>query len=335
MATASRGILPEMKHGGLRSVQRVELRGASATAAALLFVAVAACDPRARSGGKSQLGGRLSGEFESCAATTQCRAGLRCVDNECRRGRHSVVGDYYAAIGRAAMSRHDVAGAIDAYNRAVNQYEADKVKPPPDLYCAQGHALVAARTDPKQAELAARELHRCILGVPAGSALYRGALDDLADLADLGLEPLTLARNKVADAYLTRPPKRPSLSNLAIKASGDAHTHSRTYKKFLTLLESSATKQKLAPCWTAHWKATQKTSMSVTLPFRYRSRIDDYGDFNGAELSIESSSSPQQGAEAAATKCVRGVLATVAQDYARHGGEGSWRAPITITLGGK
>ena len=139
------------------------------TAFALLAVLVlGGCDSRAKAsdpGGRSE---SKSKEYESCGASMHCADDLRCFDNACRRAARSTVGDYFAALGAQLRSKGELEAAVDAYNRALGHYDSEKIALPPDVDCAYGATLAAARTKKEHAELGARVLHRCLLAVPAG-----------------------------------------------------------------------------------------------------------------------------------------------------------------------
>src|SRR5690606_7966858 len=144
-------------------------------------------------------------EHETCARSADCASGLRCFDGTCRRTDQSVLGELHASIGDRALTSGDAAEAAEAYGAAVAQYEKEKLAPPADLLCAQGRALLQERgAAPRRLGIAARLLHRCLLGAPAGSSLRDRALDALATLTEHGLDPALIARAEPADAYLTR-----------------------------------------------------------------------------------------------------------------------------------
>src|ERR1044071_420175 len=151
----------------------------------LVLCLVTACDSHATASDPQSGGGRAEQkgrEYESCSATLHCQDELRCFDGMCRRAKRSNVGDYYAALGALQRTRGDMEAAIASYAQALAHYDADKAAGnlPPDVDCAYGATLAAARAKKEHAELAARVLHRCILSVPVGSALRDGALANLA-----------------------------------------------------------------------------------------------------------------------------------------------------------
>jgi len=308
----------------------------------LVFVALAAsvalavaCDPRAKAGNAAKGGGsgsQLSTEYESCTSSLECVPGLRCADEVCRSPKTSIVADYHAAVGRRALAEGKVDTAIAEYVEAVNQYKADdNVDVPVSLYCEQGAALVQARRNPEHAELAARVLHRCVLGTPNGSALRRRALDDLALLGDVGLDPLLLARAEPGDRYLTKAPKKPPTDSLRVTITGDVRTSSRSYQTFVTQMQSPAVRDMLAPCWEQYWKATSKTSLAVTVPLKHRFYEGVYESQDGYKLVVGDAAAPADAALAAATMCVSAAMNDFAKDF--KGGSGSWGGDVIITIG--
>src|SRR5262249_13707696 len=98
-------------------------------------------------------------EYESCSASAFCQDDLRCFEHVCRRTARSAVGDYYGALGGLLRAKGDLEGAVDAYNHALGHYDSEKIALPPDVDCAYGAALVAAKRTKEHAELGARVLH--------------------------------------------------------------------------------------------------------------------------------------------------------------------------------
>ncbi|HEY0191451.1 MAG TPA: hypothetical protein VGC42_10050, partial [Kofleriaceae bacterium] len=185
--------------------------------AVVLLAVVAGCDSRATAsdphGGRGEARSR---ELETCAASAQCADELRCFDQVCKRTARSTVGDFYAASGARKRSKGDLEGAIADLAQAVGRYDSEKLALPPDLDCAYGQALVAARSSKEHAELGARVLHRCVLATPAGSRLRDQALAELAELTDAGFDPAVLGSGKLADVYLTRQPSRPAADKVGV-----------------------------------------------------------------------------------------------------------------------
>jgi len=129
----------------------------------------AGCDSRATASDPASVRpAQRSREFESCGQAADCQDDLRCFERTCRRTARSTIGDYYAAAGALARSRGDLEAAIASYFQALAHYDAEKLALPPDVDCAYGATLAAARARKDHAELGSRVLHRCVLAVPVG-----------------------------------------------------------------------------------------------------------------------------------------------------------------------
>jgi hypothetical protein len=299
----------------------------------LAFALAAACDGKAKSeqvpgaAAPSQVSSR---SMESCARSADCLDGLRCVDQRCATIERSAVGDQLAAAGRDALARGDAGKAAEYYLQAVAKYEAEVLEPPADLYCEQGKALTALRMDKQKAEAAARVLHRCLLAVPPGSRLARGAHDSLAKLMQVGLDPELLSRKEPADLYLTKEPSQPSLDKLPYKVTGDSKNRRKSHAAVIEALSEEATKSLLGPCWEANWKATQKKTLEVTLPVSYRFILDEDDEaLDRAVLEVEDSKSPGE-----AASCVKQVVTERLAAVAKASREDTrWKATITVHLG--
>jgi hypothetical protein len=285
------------------------------TSRAALAVAVAAaiggCDSRAKA--SDPQGGRAeskSKEYESCGASMHCQDDLRCFDNVCRRTARSAVGDYYAALGAQLKGKGELAAAIDAYNKALGHYDSEKIALPPDIDCAFGSALAAAKTNKEHAELGARVLHRCMLAVPVGSALRRQALADLAGLADVGLEPLTLGRTQLADAYLTHAPQKPSTDKLQVTITPTPPVDKKTFPLVIQRLSDPDMKTAFIACWDAYNAASKKDAMTVSIGVKWAyyqnpDYPDDPGNFAG---KLEPAGAMPPGPDATADQCVRAAV---------------------------
>jgi hypothetical protein len=229
-------------------------------------------DPQAAAPGSEQ----KSREFESCGATVHCADQLRCFGSVCRRTVRSVVGDFYAALGTGLRSRGKGVDAVKAYADGVERYEADKVPLPPDVDCAYGSALAAGKGKKEQGELAARVLHRCLLAVPPGSALYSQALSDLATLVDVGLDPSVLAKPQ-ADLYLSKAPLRKTAEAVVIVATANPVPSGKSFGVVLDRIGQADLRGPLLACWDAHSAATQRDDLTVTfgLKAKYVSEYED------------------------------------------------------------
>jgi hypothetical protein len=272
----------------------------------------AGCDSKATASDPQKDGARppeqKSREYESCGATLHCMDNLRCFDQVCRRTARSAVGDYQAAAGALARSKGDAEAAIAAYDQAVKQYQAEKLEVPPDLDCAFGAALAAGRARRETGELAARVLHRCVLAVPSGSSLRDRAMSQLATLAEVGLDPLALGGTKLADAYLTKAPQRPSTDKLVVSVTASPSTSSKSYALVSGKLAEPELKGPLVACWEAYTAASKKEALAVTLPIKVAYIASEYEDEPGAWVTKVPAAAGLAGPEAAADACVRQVV---------------------------
>lgn len=270
--------------------------------AGLTLCVLFACDSRATaSDPAAQRAEQRSKEYESCSASGDCQDSLRCLDHICSRSGRSIVGDYYVAHGIAARADGRVDVAVASFATAVGQYEAEKVPVPPDVDCAYGGALAAAKANPELAERAARVLHRCVLAVPPGS-LRNAALAELASLADAGLDPLLLGATKPADRYLTKGPTRPATDKLAVTVAAKPTPGGKGWAKLAEKLDSEA-RAGLIECWGKHYDATKQPSLAVTLGLKIAFLTNPDYEGEGAWLVKLDPASPS-GDDA----CVHGVI---------------------------
>jgi hypothetical protein len=281
---------------------------------ALLATAVVACwaagcDTRVTASDSGGRADQKSREYESCAASAQCQDDLRCFDHTCRRTARSTVGDYYAAAGAYARGKGDLEAAIASYAQALAHYDADKLGVPPDVDCAYGAALAAARSNKDHAELAARVLHRCVLAVPAGSRLRDQALGELAALGDVGLDPVLLGASKLADRYLTRAPTRPAADKLAISVTPTPVPAGKSYPLIPDKLGSAELRPALVACWEAYSAATHRDALTVTIGLKSVYTPSEYEDEPGTfVVKLDPPVAPAGGPDAAADACVRQVV---------------------------
>jgi hypothetical protein len=277
-----------------------------------LLLLLAACDTKATAS-DPQIGGGAraeakSKEYESCGATMHCGENLRCFDNTCRRIARSAIGDYYAAVGAAALQRGETEPAIAAFAQAINQYEADKSagSAPPDIDCQYGAALAAGKAKKENAELAARVLHRCVLAVPVGSSLRFAAMERLATLEGNGLDPVHLGAGKTADLYLTKAAARPSSDKLSITFSSNPEVK-KSWAAIQEKLGAADQRAAFVACWEAHFAATKKDELTVTIGVKssfYQSEYED--DPARWVVKIEAPTSVEP-----AEACVRNVVEPV------------------------
>jgi hypothetical protein len=270
----------------------------------------AACDSRASA--TDPAGGRAdqkSKEYESCAASAQCQDDLRCLEHSCRRTARSTVGDYYAAAGALARGRGELEAAIADYAQALGHYDAEKLALPPDIDCAYGAALAAARASKAHAELGARVLHRCVLAVPAGCRLREQALIDLAGLADAGLDPVLLGAGKLADLYLTKSPARPTADKVAVVITPTPVPTGKSYALVPDKLKEGDVRGALVACWDAYASASKKEALTVTIGVKSSYVPSEYEDEPGSfVIKLEPPGPMPPGPDGTADGCVRQVL---------------------------
>jgi hypothetical protein len=277
------------------------------------FVAFAAlvaigCDTRATaSDPAASRGEQKSKEYESCGASTQCADELRCFEHVCRRTARSTVGDYYAAAGALARGRGDLETAVAGYAQALGHYDAEKIALPPDVDCAYGAALAAARAKKEHAELGSRVLHRCVLAVPVGSRLREQALAELATLAEAGLDPVLLGANKLADLYLTKGPARPTADKLAVTITPTPMPTGKTYALIPDKINAPEIHAALVACWDAFSSASKKDSLTVAIGVKSSFIPSEYEDEPGTfVVKLDPAVAlPAGSPEAAADNCVR------------------------------
>ena len=305
--------------------------GTTSRAFVLLAVAAFGCDSRAKASDPQGGGAESkSKEYESCGASMHCQDDLRCFDHTCRRTARSAVGDYYAALGTQLRARGELPAAIDAFNKALGHYDSEKIALPPDVDCAYGTTLAAARAKKEHAELAARVLHRCVLAVPASSVLRERAMLDLATLTEAGLDPLALGRTSLADVYLTRAPQKPSSDKLSINITPNPPVDKKTFPLITDRLAQPDLKPALIACWDAYNQATKKDAMTVAIGLKSGYVASEYEDEPGKYvLKIEPAAAPA-GPDAAAEQCVRAVAEPAIKGVS--GIRDSFQTKVTITV---
>jgi hypothetical protein len=276
----------------------------------------AGCDSRAKAsdppGARAE---QKSKELESCGASMHCQDELRCFDHVCKRTTRSAVGDYFAALGASQRAKGDLEGAVDSYNRALGHYDSEKIPLPPDVDCAYGTALAAAKAKKEHAELGARVLHRCILAVPVGSQLRDRALADLATLADAGLDPLTLGRTALADVYLTRSAASPATDKLTVDVKANPAPTGKTYSVIPDKLAEPDIRGALVACWQAYNAASHKDVLTATIGLKVSYIASEYEDETGAfSIKIDPAVALPQGPEQSADACVRAVVEPAIKD---------------------
>lgn len=301
----------------------------------LILAAAAACDPAVRT--ESRAGAPPSSELrsrelETCSRSADCAAELRCVESVCRAAKGPVVAEIEAARGDRALAAGRAREAADAYGVAVNRFEKEKVTPPVEILCNQGHAMVADLGD--RGSQAAGALHRCLLGAPAGSELRRRALGDVAALVELGLDPQLMARPEPADDYPLQAPKPPAADALEVKIAVQSRSRAGSLKRFQRLLESRPeVRAALIGCWNVHREATKKSEMAVTIAYRYGFDLDALDDLDHSWIRSAEADPPADPQLADATRCVRDALDPLTSAEGRKMAEQArWDAAVTFTV---
>jgi hypothetical protein len=272
----------------------------------ILIALFAACDSKATAS-DPQGGARAeqkSREYESCGASLHCQDNLRCFEGTCRRVARSAVGDYYAAVGAATRNKGELEASIAAYAQALGQYDAEKVPLPPEIDCAYGVTLAAAKGKKENAELAARVLHRCVLAVPVGSRLREQAFVHLATLDDTGLDPLLLGASKLADVYLTKAPAGPKTDKLVVTVTANPQP-AKSFQPISDRLASADLRPGMIACWEAYHNATKKDALAVTVPVKSGFVPGEYDDDPGTY--VQKFEAVAAGADASET-CIRNVV---------------------------
>ena len=275
----------------------------------VLLSLAAACDSKATASDPQSAGTRpeqKSKEYESCGASMHCADELRCFDHVCRRTARSTVGDLQAARGAQLKAKGDLEGAISAYTAALGHYDSEKVPLPPDVDCAYGSALAAAKGNKDHAELGARVLHRCVLAVPSASPLRDKALAELAHLVDSGLDPLLLGGAKTADLYLTKGPAKPPTEKLSVNVAATP----QPAKTMPAIVEAiGAQRSGLVTCWETFHAASKKSDMTVNIDVKNGYVASEYDDVAGTwVLKFQPTTAPAGTPDAAADTCVRSLV---------------------------
>jgi hypothetical protein len=290
---------------------------------------LAACDTRAQPAAAAVGGGpvmdpeRLSKELETCSRTADCAEGLRCFDEECRRTDRNMQGDYLAALAADSAGVGKVDAALDQYAAAAKAYDG---KPPVDIDCAYGGALVDARADKEKAELAARVLHRCVQVAPAGSPLRDAALRQIALLDENGFDPAHLDKNEPADVYLSRAAKAPEKTELTLDVKASPEPTAKTWPPTLAAIQGA--KSALEACWKANNAATKAEALAVSLPVKTQYHDSGYDDEPGyVTIQLDPKAAP---AASPGEQCVRDAVTAAVKGV--KGGGGEWTATVVVTV---
>ncbi len=296
-----------------------------------MIAALPACDSRAKASDPQARAESRSKEYEGCGASVDCAEGLRCFDRMCRRTARSTVGDYFAALGTQLRAKGELNAAIDAYNRALGHYDTEKLALPPDIDCAYGSALAAARTKKENAELGARVLHRCVLALPPGGALRERALADLALIGEAGLDPLTLGRTQLADVYLTRAPQKPATDKLQVTVTPLPAIDKKTFPLIPARIMQPDLRGALIACWETYNQATRKTALATSIGVTSKYHPSEYDDEPGRySMKIEPAVAMPAGPQASADECVRAAIEPALEGI--KGVRDSFSTRLTITV---
>jgi hypothetical protein len=219
------------------------------------------------------------------------------------------VGDYFAALGAQLKKSGDTEGSIDAYNRALGHYDSEHIALPPDVDCAYGAALAAGKAKKEHAELGAHVLHRCVLAVPVGSRLREQALESLATLGDVGLDPLTLGGAKLADVYLTRAPQKPATDKLTVAVAANPQPAGKSYQLIPDKLAEPDMRAALVACWDAYNAAVHKDALAVSIGLKSSYAASEYEDEAGVfSTRLDPPVTMPAGPDASADQCVRAAV---------------------------
>ncbi len=274
------------------------MRSTAALAPLVALVLAAACDTRATaSNSGAAVPERPSAELESCGATADCAAGLRCFERTCVRDARSTLGDYLAARGARAATAE---AAIADYAEALATYESEKLTVPADLDCAYGRVLARAKGKVEKAELAARVLHRCLLAVPVGSTLRDEALAALTELDGVGLDPKQIAKPALADLYLTRAPAKPASDNLTITVTADPPVVAKSFPVITDRLAAADLRGQLVSCWDKHQAGG---ALTARFPLKVTYKPSEFDDEPGVYKLV------MDPVTEAASACIQAVAA--------------------------
>src|SRR5262249_55017738 len=128
----------------------------------------------------------------------------------------SRLGEYYWVSGQVNAEKGRLGAAVDAFQRAISEFESEKKDVPAGLLCDYGTAPRRRGRDAGAGEQAARVLHRCFLLAPLGTPERTRALRELVELEPIGLDPALVGRDTPSDTYLTRPAAKAPTDKLKV-----------------------------------------------------------------------------------------------------------------------
>jgi hypothetical protein len=297
---------------------------------ALSLLVLAACDARATTSAAPSRVDLKSRELESCGATMDCQDGLRCFDHMCRRTDRSLQGDFQAALAQRAEASGDLEAALSAYAESIARYGADNLKTPVEIDCAYGRALAKGKANRERAELAARVLHRCLQATPVGAPLRAMTLANLADLAELGLDPAHLSATEAADVFLSKAPAVPTAAKVTVGVSAEPIPTGKSWPVVSARLGGTDLRPALVKCWEAYYAATRTPQLAVSMGLKARYVPDEeYDDEGRWSVSIDETKG-LSGPDAAADSCVRAVVEPILKKA--EGVRDSFATRLTLTI---
>lgn len=244
----------------------------------------------------------------------------------------SRLGEYYWVAGQVNADKGRLGPAVDAFQRAISEFESEKKDIPAGLLCDYGAALRRRIGDARAAEQAARLLHRCFLTAPLGTPERTRALRELVELEPAGLDPALIGRDTPSDTYLIRPAAKAPTDKLKVTVARTQKAGDRGYEGWAKLLETNAdARAALARCFEPYWQATQKTTVAAAMPVKLKARLDDDDEYAGGTLEM-SVDPALTGPDKAFGECMATELKPLATEFAKRGSDGSWAGTVTVTL---
>lgn len=295
------------------------------------MLALVGCDASAKDKGRKNSAAELKPSLadESCSTSSDCAAKLRCFARTCVAATEVLLGEYYAHVGDVSLTKKKLARAAEAYDEAVKQYKAKGKQPPARIYCGWGRALLADERDPDKPELAAKVLHRCLRGSKVGSRLRARALSLLAQLDELGLNPVTLPSNEDATRYL-KGKRKPAADKVKVKVTSSVGSQ-RGHDELIKMMQAAELKPRYIACWTAHYNASKKAVLRAVFSYKSRRVQGQFDDQDGYYCAMEKTSLPADPAGLAGFNCIKAIVAPMAKKLSRRHGS-NWQGKITIIV---
>src|SRR6266568_9406297 len=169
----------------------------------------------------------------------------------------SRLGEYYWVSGQVNTEKGRLGVAVDAFQRAISEFESEKKDVPAGLLCDYGAALRRRVGDARAAEQAARLLHRCFLTAAPGAPERTRSLRELVELEPAGLDPALVGRDTPSDTYLIRPAAKAPVDKLKVTVARTQKAGDRGYENWAKFLEGNPdARAALARCFEPYWQAT-------------------------------------------------------------------------------